>query len=89
MTERVQSYRPGDPIPANHRFDDLRLTLVRSRGQGGLRLALAGHGRFDERVVGEQGIMVERTVEFAAEFVLRPGEDGRWFIVEVRSQEER
>ena len=47
---------------------------------------MEGEGTRIETVLNEGGSRSVRTSEtFSALFVLRAGEDGRWFIVEVRS----
>ncbi len=89
MRDRLARYQPGDTIPSDHRFDTMELSVVRSRGQGGLRLAITGRGSIEERVLDESGgILARHRAGFSAQFVLRAGDDGRWFIVEERAQED-
>lgn len=78
--------QPGSRVLAEYRFDRMHLSVVHSGGQVGSRLGVQTEGTRTDTLLDEGGSRIGRTSEaFSALFVLRPGEDGRWFIVEVRS----
>ncbi len=88
MQDRLR-HGPG-VIEVDHRFDRLDFSVVRSPGQGGLRLAAEGEGMLAEAVIDDAGNLIEQGRQhFARQFVMRAGVDGRWFVVSVRDVAER
>jgi Na+-transporting NADH:ubiquinone oxidoreductase subunit NqrB len=81
MRETVAS--AGEATVTIYDFERMHLTVARAGGQAGSRLAIEGSGTVTETTAGEP----DRRRAFATTFALRPGEDGRWFLVDTWSDD--
>ena len=76
----------GETVVNNYLFDSLRIaSVIRSSGQGALRLGVEARGTLEEITYDIDGNQTERaTSQFALTFVLSQPTGGRWLIVATR-----
>ena len=84
MQQRVDdSISTGETVVSNHVFDSIRIaSVIRSKGQGALRLGVETHGTLEEITYDADGHQTgHATSPFALTFELSQPTGGRWLIV--------
>ncbi len=84
MQQRIDdSISTGETVVSNHVFDSIRIaSVIRSKGQGALRLGVETHGTLEEITYDADGHQTgHATSPFALTFELSQPTGGRWLIV--------
>ena len=88
MRNLIKDQVDGERGSLDYRFDSMHLTVGRLGGQSGALLGVEGRGTTTALTYNAAGDEIERDPSpFALEFILRPGDDGRWLLVWTRPLE--
>jgi hypothetical protein len=69
-------------------FASMHLDVIRSEGQGNLSIGVIATGTLTQRLTQPDGSSIETTpAPFERTFSMRPGANGRWFLVAVTTAE--
>ncbi len=72
----------------SYEFASMHLDVIRSEGQGNLSVGVIATGTRTEHLTQPDGSSSEiATTPFERTFSMRPGDDGRWFLVAVTTTE--
>ena len=78
----------GAIMTESYDFASLHLDVIRGEGQGNLSIGVIATGTLTEHLTQPDGSSTEvATAPFERTFAMRPGADGRWFLVAVTTAE--
>jgi Na+-translocating ferredoxin:NAD+ oxidoreductase RnfD subunit len=78
----------GAIVTESYDFASMHLDVIRGEGQGNLSIGVIATGTLTEHLTQGDGTSSEiATAPFERTFAMRPGGDGRWFLVAVTTAE--
>jgi hypothetical protein len=88
LGRRIDAAGDGAITTESYEFASMHLDVMRGEGQGNLSIAVIATGTLTEHLTHPDGSSTETTsTPFERTFAMRPGADGRWFLVAVSATE--
>jgi hypothetical protein len=88
LGQRIDAATDRAIMTESYDFASMHLTVIRSAGQGNVSIGVVATGTLTEHLTQPDGSSSEvTTVPFERTFSMRPGGDGRWFLVAVTTAE--